>query len=145
MPCATANLLAMPEVDSISTSMTDVTEGKSAMDSPPMPDQAQPATMFYDRRGIPIHSGDLLRALHFIGARRKRYYLYHVAVNRDGHWWLVPTGHLDPSRVSGGGDCWLTEESAACRDIIDGTDPGGLSFERRPRLSGSPGRTAIQR
>lgn len=34
----------------------------------------------YDRKGVPIHPGDLIRSFHFIGARRKRYYLYHVAV-----------------------------------------------------------------
>lgn len=32
----------------------------------------------YDSRGYPIHPGDLLRTPHFIGPRRKQYYLYHV-------------------------------------------------------------------
>jgi hypothetical protein len=87
----------------------------------------------YDCHGIPIHSGDLLRALHFIGARRKRHYLYHTAVNRDGQWWAIPTCHLEPSKVAGGGDCWLHDERAANSEIISGVDKGGLDFTRRSK------------
>ena len=30
----------------------------------------------YDKRGIPIERGDIVKVLHFIGARRKRHYMY---------------------------------------------------------------------
>lgn len=30
----------------------------------------------YDKRGIPIERGDVLKVFHFTGARRKRHYMY---------------------------------------------------------------------
>lgn len=30
----------------------------------------------YDKHGIPIERGDIVRVFHFIGARRKRHYMY---------------------------------------------------------------------
>jgi len=30
----------------------------------------------YDKRGIPIERGDIVKVFHFTGARRKRYYMY---------------------------------------------------------------------
>lgn len=30
----------------------------------------------YDKRGIPIERGDVVKVLHFIGPRRKRHYMY---------------------------------------------------------------------
>jgi hypothetical protein len=30
----------------------------------------------YDKRGIPIERGDVVRVFHFTGARRKRHYMY---------------------------------------------------------------------
>lgn len=30
----------------------------------------------YDKRGIPIERGDIVKVFHFVGARRKRYYMY---------------------------------------------------------------------
>ena len=30
----------------------------------------------YDKRGIPIERGDVVKVFHFIGARRKRHYMY---------------------------------------------------------------------
>jgi hypothetical protein len=30
----------------------------------------------YDKRGIPIERGDIVKVFHFIGARRKRHYMY---------------------------------------------------------------------
>lgn len=31
----------------------------------------------YDKRGIPIERGDLVKVFHFVGARRKKHYMYH--------------------------------------------------------------------
>lgn len=33
-------------------------------------------TTVYDKRGIPIERGDIVKVFHFIGARRKRHYMY---------------------------------------------------------------------
>lgn len=30
----------------------------------------------YDKRGIPIERGDIVKVFHFVGARRKRHYMY---------------------------------------------------------------------
>lgn len=34
----------------------------------------------HDSNGVPIYPGDLLRTFHFTGPRRRKWYLYHVAV-----------------------------------------------------------------
>lgn len=88
---------------------------------------------FYDRRGIPIMPGDLLRALHFIGAHRKRHYLYHVAVMRDGYLFGVPVCNLEPTKQWGGGTFLMNSAHAQACEIIDGTDEGGKDFSDRPR------------
>ena len=33
----------------------------------------------YDKRGIPIQDGDVLKVFHFTGARNKKYYMYKIA------------------------------------------------------------------
>ncbi len=38
---------------------------------------AEPShTTCYDKRGIPIERGDIVKVFHFVGARRKRHYMY---------------------------------------------------------------------
>lgn len=34
----------------------------------------------YDRRGIPIERGDVVKVFHFVGARRKRHFMYHQCI-----------------------------------------------------------------
>lgn len=34
------------------------------------------ADLLYDKHGIPIERGDIVKVFHFIGARRKRHYMY---------------------------------------------------------------------
>lgn len=89
----------------------------------------------FDKNGIPIHKGDLLRTPHYIGRRRKQHYLYHVVVEEPNGIYLVPTSHLEPSFVSGGGKCPLSVYSDTwASEIIHGHGPGPyLSFEDRPR------------
>jgi len=33
----------------------------------------------YDKKGIPIRLGDILKVFHFVGARKKRHYMYKMA------------------------------------------------------------------
>ncbi len=92
----------------------------------------------FDIRGVPIYPGDLIRHYHFTGARKKRYYLYHVAVwNAEQETMeIVPVYHLEPSKAKEGGRCWLTENVMMEPEVIHGYGPPGfLSFEDRPRKS----------
>jgi hypothetical protein len=77
-----------------------------------------PQTTFYDMKGRPIIGGDLLRQYHFTGRRKKIHYLYHVAVPTKNGFDLVPTSHLDPSRVAGGGRCRMTQETASTYELV---------------------------
>lgn len=88
----------------------------------------------FDAKGIPIHPGDLLKSYHFTGARRKRYWLYHVAVCKSIYMEAVPVSHLQPGNEKGGGRHWILKSDSDRFEIISGHGPGEcLSFEDRPR------------
>jgi hypothetical protein len=89
----------------------------------------------HDLKGYPIYPGDLLRTFHYYGPRRKRNYLYHTVVYRDGGLRMVPTEHLEPTKVKGGGDCLLSEDFAQHVEIISGYGPhkDHLDYTDRPR------------
>jgi len=97
---------------------------------------------FYDKKGVPICKGDLLRTPHFIGVRRKQHYLYHTIVEKDGRLFGIPTGHLEPTNALGGGEfpLWACYKDSWKSEIIHGHGPGGvLSYEDRPkRLAKQP-------
>lgn len=96
------------------------------------PHMKQPGEL-HDKNGRPIYPGDLLKTYHFTGARRKRHYLYHTAVYKDGAMHMVPTSHLQPEEVKGGGSC-LLQYGMHDTEIILGYGPGAyLSFEDRPK------------
>lgn len=95
-------------------------------------DTGSQTTLAWDAKGLPIAPGDLLRSFHFTGARRKRHYLYHTVVMRDGHLWMVPTCHLEPTKAGGGGDCRIWERQLAGSDIISGVDDDGRLYADRP-------------
>lgn len=89
----------------------------------------------HDSRGVPIYPGDLLKSYHFTGARRKRYYLYHVAVYENGGLFMVPVSDLEPTKANQGGKCLLSDELAANAEVIHGYGPGDcLDYTDRPRL-----------
>lgn len=93
---------------------------------------------FYDKRGVPIHDGDLIKSPHFIDNRGKKYYLYHVAVLVDGYYDMVPTAHLQPSLVKDGGRCRMSQNLVSGAEVIDGHGPGDiLDFRDRPRRKAS--------
>jgi hypothetical protein len=102
--------------------------------------QKQPGELF-DKRGVPVHPGDLIRSYHFRDRRGKYYYLYHTAVFKDGAMYMVPTEHLEPTKVSGGGSCMLSQELMENATVISGCGPKPyLDFSDRPRrkASGNP-------
>jgi hypothetical protein len=91
-----------------------------------------------DCNGVPIYPGDLLRTPHFRDRRRRLHYLYHVAVQetvgKHVALRMVPTQHLEPTLVSGGGACLLSPEMAAAAEVIDGHGPGKvLDFRDRKK------------
>lgn len=96
----------------------------------------------YDKNRRPIYPGDLIKSYHFTDRRHgRRHYLYHVAVwNADQQTMeLVPTSHLEPSTVSGGGRCWLSQHYVAEAEIISGHGPGDfLDFTDRPKIETPP-------
>lgn len=49
-------------------------------------------TTCYDRRGIPIERGDIVKVFHFIGARRKRHYMYKQCLGAE----LLHPSHDQP-------------------------------------------------
>jgi hypothetical protein len=91
----------------------------------------------HDKNGVPIHEGDLIRTPHYIGGRRKQHYLYHVAVEREGVLFMIPTSHLVPDLVKGGGACRLDigiREYGSTAEVISGHGPAPyLSYEDRPK------------
>lgn len=90
---------------------------------------------YFDMHGRKIEEGDLLRSPHFRGPRRKMFYLYHVAVVRDGRMWMVPTSHLaGESFKKGGGACPLSCLDGAV-EIIDG-HRNGWWYERPTKKRG---------
>lgn len=46
-----------------------------------------PEEPYYDESGNKIEENDLLRVFHFIGARKKKYYMYKVAILVEGYWY----------------------------------------------------------
>ena len=92
----------------------------------------------YDRRGTPIHPGDLLRTPHFRDRRRRQHYLYHTVVVVDGGacraMRMVPTSELEPTLRDRGGVCLLSQEIADTLEVIAGHGPGDcLCYTDRPR------------
>ena len=99
-----------------------------------MSDIAKSGGEAFDCKGRPIYPGDLLRSYHFTDRRRKRHWLYHVAVIREGHLEAVPTCHLQPGMEKQGGSAWIHKSDSDRFEIISGFGPGDiLSYEDRPK------------
>ena len=93
----------------------------------------------HDCRGVPIYPGDLLRTPHFRDSRRRKRYLYHVAVMYEGGMKMISVRDLEPTLAGHGGSAWLDDGLAADAEIIDGHGPDGcLSFHDRPRVKEVP-------
>lgn len=88
----------------------------------------------HDMYGVPICPGDLLKSFHFTDRRRKRHYLYHVAVKHGDHLMMIPTQDMEPSLANHGGRCLLSNDLACSVEVIAGHGPGDiLSYEDRPK------------
>ena len=104
----------------------------------------QPGEM-HDKRGVPIYPGDLLKTYHFTGARKKRYYLYHIAMYVDGAMRCQNTEFFGTGLKKHSSDILLQclwqqdgpdDRTLKQTEVISGYGPGKcLSFEERPRVS----------
>lgn len=89
-----------------------------------------------DRSGRTIQVGDTLKVFHFIGARRKRHYMYKYVLDVL----TIKAGYdfLKVSHLSVGEGYYLvsTKKGTVLLDyeIVQGFD-GYKSFEERPRLT----------
>lgn len=99
------------------------------------PEQIAAGLSAYDKNGRPIKVGDVLKVFHFIGARRKRHYMYkHVVGTRpskDGGEFLV-ISHLNLKPLDGrDAGYWIFQEGHTDRDIeiVQGAYD---DFEERP-------------
>ena len=93
----------------------------------------------YDRHGIPVREADVIRTFHFTGPRRRKYYLYHVAVLRNGRLYGVPAHEL--AVKPDGGTFLLSTDSLVNSEIVQcgkfETDADGkcILFNERLRRS----------
>ena len=95
----------------------------------------------HDKNGVPIYPGDLIKSFHFTDRNRKRWYLYHVAVwnAETENMEMVPTSHLEPSKVDGGGRCWLQQDYMGDAEVISGHGPGDyIDYTDRPKQAKRP-------
>jgi hypothetical protein len=59
-----------------------------------------------DKHGIPFEEFDVLKVFHFVGARRKKYYMYKIVVLWDGK----PYGsHAESNPLTPGYPLWTKE------------------------------------
>lgn len=97
--------------------------------------------MSYDRKGIPIRSGDVLKVFHFIGARNKRHYMYKLAwlhTLPDGKSYLMGC-HLGMDAIGG---CTISNSYVLPNGILEDYEivsgynniDEELDFNDRPRV-----------
>lgn len=99
----------------------------------------------YDKRGVPIYPGDLLRSDHFAerlsGGRIKKHFVFHVVtVAPDGLYLVTPAAWLETRKApkpgtSRTGEChlWILDTETLCR-VVQGDGPGDtLDFDDRPK------------
>lgn len=71
-----------------------------------------------DQKNKPIKEHDVLKVFHFVGARKKRYYMYKHVTVRNGELYAL---HLMPTR-EGFSDGYLLWTQANENGIIEGTE-----------------------
>ncbi len=91
--------------------------------------------MFYDKNRRPIMRGDIIKLFHFIGARRKKYYMYKQAidyVHRGGREWLE-CGHLALDSAETFFLSCSESEANQSIEIVQGYGENGEHFEDRTK------------
>lgn len=91
----------------------------------------------YDKNRRPIRPGDVLKVFHFVGARRKRYYMHKLVVEHDGELCGVDICDLATKPLAEAHSYHLTchqREGGGDIEIVEGYS-GGVSFEDRSKIS----------
>lgn len=98
------------------------------------------AKLIYDKRGIPIERGDIVKVFHFTGARRKKNYMYKQCLGSRP---IGPSGtpymmfsHLNfvEDRLARDGPYLVALDASVLTDyeIVQSID---AVFEERPRIT----------
>ena len=97
----------------------------------------------YDKKGIPIEVGDLLKTFHCVGPRRKKYYVYHVVIEKHGKlpWLTTLLTGIDKSHPEYESRyfCFpIRQDTVLESEVIYGpyrTDPDAdlIAYDERPR------------
>lgn len=90
----------------------------------------------YDKTGREIMAGDILKVFHFVGARRKRHYMYKQALKIEqlGKADFMKIGHLNLYDRDDGYHELLDGRILRDYEIVQGFGGDGVSFEDRPKL-----------
>lgn len=95
--------------------------------------------MLYDKNRRQIEVGDVLKIFHFIGARKKRYYMYKFVLRRSKfgnskHDYLQ-VSHLGHDDINNGFLLMCNDEIREDIEIVQGYGANGLHFEDRKKLA----------
>jgi len=91
----------------------------------------------YDKHGREIMLGDVLKVFHFIGPRRKRYYMYKQVIGdfavKGREMTAFRVSHLEPN-TSGDGYLLLKDgRHLVDYEIVQGFGADGVCFDDRPK------------
>jgi hypothetical protein len=91
-----------------------------------------------DKKYIPIREGDLVKVFHFIGARKKKYFMYKLIHKIDGRWYGAHVHKIPELGLSLNNSYALPRSSTHLEDyeIVDGYH--GEHFEERRKLKPQP-------
>jgi hypothetical protein len=68
-----------------------------------------------DKNGIPIEEFDVLKVFHFIGARKKKYYMYKLAVMCNGK---LYGAHLNSNQLKPDYPLWTESVNPSDYEIV---------------------------
>lgn len=101
-------------------------------------ERLEPDMDVYDKRGIPIHRGDIVKVFHFIGALRERHYMYKQCLGLNtypnGQQQFVFFSHLNFSDMIGERDGPYHEWPGTVLQHYEIVQSAEADYEDRPRL-----------
>jgi hypothetical protein len=89
-------------------------------------------TGFYDRDGIPIHVGDLIRVEHYTHRRnRRKMYLYFRVAKKEDKFVVQNWNDLDETKHQ----CLLQDCGIAWSEVLAEATFCGITFNERKRIN----------
>lgn len=93
----------------------------------------------YDTKGIPIRRGDLVKVFHFIGARKKRHYMYkqclgYYGIGPEGKSPYLRFGHLNFAEDGGRNHSYLMRPDGSVLDDYEIVQSIKCDHDRRERI-----------